>query len=156
MILVLLPVMCTKQTAKRSVVAKSQGNVRGVTVEFLTRTGAYEVQAELAMDMASRERGLMFRHHLDPGKGMLFVFPRETVNTFWMKNTLIPLDMVFINKDLDVVGVVHNAKPLDQTPVGPNKPSMYVVEIPAGEARTHGIRAGTKVVFRPNPPPAIQ
>ncbi len=125
-------------------------------VEFISSKGVFTVQAEVVADPASRERGLMFRRKLGPDKGMLFVFPKEGVHMFWMKNTLIPLDMVFIDNSGRVVGIVHHANPLDETPVGPDKPSMYVVELPAGTAGQHGIVNGARVVFKPRPPKALQ
>jgi len=127
-----------------------------ISVEFISKNGVFRAQVEVAKTFAKRERGLMFRKKLAADKGMLFVFPRETVNTFWMKNTLIPLDMVFIAKDLRVIGIVHHAKPMDETPVGPDNLSMYVVELPAGTAKNHGIDIGSRVVFQPTVPKALE
>ena len=127
-----------------------------ISVQFIGKKGVFRVSAELAVDFTSREKGLMFRKKLASDKGMLFVFPHEAVNQFWMKNTLIPLDMVFINKDLRVIGIVHHANPLDETPVGPDNPSMYVVELPAGIAKSKGIVKGTIVIFKPLPPKAVE
>jgi len=107
--------------------------------------GAHRVEVEIATDDDSRERGLMWRRSLTPGQGMLFVFPGPAEHSFWMKNTLIPLDMVFIGQDERVVGVVANAAPGDLTPVGPRARSVYVLEVPGGWAAQLGIDAGSKV-----------
>jgi uncharacterized protein len=92
-------------------------------------------------------RGLMFRSHLGADHGMLFLMGRVADHSFWMKNTLIPLDMIFITQDMTVAGVVANAEPqtLKSRTVG--KPSLYVLEVNGGWAARHGVTAGTRVAF---------
>ncbi len=107
-----------------------------------------EVEVELALTEAQHERGLMFRKHLEEGHGMLFVFKDDDDRTFWMKNTLIPLDMIFVSHDLKVVGVVHHADPLTTTARSVGAPSRYVIEVPGDWARAHGIGRGTPVRFQ--------
>jgi len=104
-------------------------------------------QVEVADSPAKREMGLQYRRELAPERGMIFLFPAESDQTFWMKNTPIPLDMIFISRDLKVVGVVEQATPfsLDARSVG--KPSQYVLEINGGVARRFGIEAGDTVRF---------
>lgn len=106
-----------------------------------------EVQVELACTPAERQEGLMFRRSLGETAGMLFLFPAERVQGFWMKNTYIPLDMIHINQKREIVGIVENAKPhsLDSRSVG--APAMYVLEVNAFFARKHGIAKGQKVAF---------
>src|SRR4029077_18364685 len=87
---------------------------------------------ELALTPAEQNRGLMFRQALGAGQGMLFVFDQQSVHTFWMKNTLIPLDMLFIDKDRHIVGIVENAEPQTETGRSVGKPSQYVLEIGGG------------------------
>jgi hypothetical protein len=110
---------------------------------------AVTVRAELAMTPAETSVGLMFRRSLPRGGGMLFRFPRPQRLTFYMKNTYVPLDMIFINDARRVTGVVHDAKPLDErmVGVGPVR-NRYVLEVRAGFARRHRITAGTRVIFR--------
>lgn len=105
------------------------------------------VQAEVVSKGEDRTRGLMFREHLPEGEGMLFVFQEEEEHPFWMKNTLIPLDMLFIAADKTVAGIVHDAKPksLESRTVG--VPSMYVLEVPGGYCLKHNISRGSKVSF---------
>lgn len=105
------------------------------------------VQVELALTPAEHARGLMFRKHLEDGHGMLFVFDDDEVRTFWMKNTLVPLDMIFVSKDHVVVGVVHEAEPLTLSPREVDAESRYVIEVPGGWARVHDVAAGTTVRF---------
>jgi hypothetical protein len=113
-------------------------------------TGARQItfRVELARTEPEREKGLMFREKLAPDAGMLFLFERPSVQTFWMKNTLIPLDMIFIGSDHAVVGVVANAEPLTLTARTVGEPSQYVLEIGGGLAARVGIRAGDRVEFR--------
>ena len=105
------------------------------------------VQVSLARTEAERERGLMYVNYLPVDDGMLFIFDDEQLLTFWMKNTLIPLDMIFIHTDLTVAGVVANAKPLSLDTRGVNEPSRYVLEVNGGWAAAHGVTSGTKVRF---------
>lgn len=107
------------------------------------RNGAeVHIAVELARTSGERARGLMFRRSIDGGTGMLFLFPANEVLKFWMRNTYIPLDMIFLDEDHKVVYVEENAEPLTETPRGPDTPCRYVVEVPGGWARTHGIEPG--------------
>ena len=116
------------------------------TVTFgVSDTVSVDVLVEVADDPRERETGLMYRESLDPYRGMVFVFPTEQVHSFWMKNTYIPLDMIFINRELQVVGVVANAEPLTLDPRSVGAPSTYVVEVNAGFAAQHGIVAEARV-----------
>jgi uncharacterized membrane protein (UPF0127 family) len=131
--------------------------MREPRVIFDTPTGPVPVLVEIARTEEERRRGLMFRDHLEPGRGMLFLMDHERQQVFWMKNTLIPLDMIFINEAMEVVGIVEQAIPRDETPRGVRAPSRWVVEIPGGHARLSGIVAGSRmrVVDVPDfPPPA--
>lgn len=105
--------------------------------------------AELAESRAERERGLMFRKSLDSDKGMLFVFEEEEEYPFWMKNTLIPLDMIWINENKEVVFVSKNVQPCEGEnhclSINPNKKAKYVLEINAGSVKEAGIEIGDKV-----------
>jgi uncharacterized membrane protein (UPF0127 family) len=111
------------------------------------------VIVEVARTPAQTQRGLMFRRHLEPDHGMLFQFARSRQLTFWMRNTFIPLDMVFITDDLRVLGVVENATPETDDPREVEGDSRYVLEVNAGFAREHGITPGTRVRFEDVPPP---
>src|SRR2546428_10906151 len=103
---------------------------------------AVEVSLEVAATPAERERGLMYRSSLAEGRGMLFVFDEDRNHSFWMKNTLIPLDMLFIARDGTVVGIHANATPQSTADIAVGMPSRYVLEVPGGWAARHGISAG--------------
>jgi len=98
---------------------------------------------EVVDDEHERMRGMMFRDRLAPGWGMLFLYPRERVHSFWMRNTYVPLDLVFLGSDGRVRGVVEHMRPLDPESRGIAEPSRDVLEIAAGDARRAGIHAGT-------------
>ena len=82
------------------------------------------------------------------GLGQFFIFPRQEHQSFWMKNTYLPLDMIFVDDNLTVVGIVADAQPLTTVVQGVNAPSRYVLEVNAGFAARHGIRVGTPVEFK--------
>lgn len=90
----------------------------------------------------------MYRTSLQPDTGMLFVFERQTQQTFWMRNTRIPLDMIFIGRDHRVVGVVESATPNTDTPRNVPGASQFVLEVPGGFARERGIGPGTRVRWK--------
>lgn len=112
-------------------------------VVFVTSGGEVPVSVEVADSPDEHSRGLMFRRELGANDGMLFVFPSETEHSFWMRNTYVPLDMIFVSAELRVVGVIVGAEPLSDASLTVGVPSRYVVEVNAGFATTHGIGAGT-------------
>jgi uncharacterized membrane protein (UPF0127 family) len=107
--------------------------------------GIVEVAVEVVSSREAVARGLMYRTELADGHGMLFVLPEERDHRFWMKNTLIPLDMIFIGGDGVIVGIHRDAKPLSTATVGVGRPSRYVLEVPGGWSARRGIAAGQRV-----------
>lgn len=108
-------------------------------------------EAEVALTAEERARGLMWRRELAEERGMLFVFPGEARHRFWMKNTLIELDIIFIGADRRVAGIAHRAVPCLEDPCrryGPARPVAYALEIAGGLAERHGFVAGDEVQFR--------
>ncbi|HEX6173849.1 MAG TPA: DUF192 domain-containing protein [Candidatus Binatia bacterium] len=116
-----------------------------VTIE--TANGAISFQVEIAATPEKREVGLMYRRELPPNYGMLFIFPGERVNSFWMKNTPIPLDMIFISRERKIVGIVHETAPFSLDGRSVSVPSQYVLEINGGLSRRYGFKAGDVVRF---------
>lgn len=112
---------------------------------------AIELTVEVASTDATRQLGLMFREELKEDEGMLFIFPTERRNSFWMRNTLIPLDMLFIDSEWKVVGIVERAQPQTDDPRGVPRMSQYVLEVPGGFAERHGLSTDTVVRFTPPP-----
>ena len=100
---------------------------------------------EIADDPAERATGLMNRPALKPGTGMLFVFDEARPQSFWMKNTLIPLDLIFIRADGTIARIAENTVPLSLDPVPSLEPVVAVLEIPGGRSAELGVKAGDKV-----------
>ena len=100
------------------------------------------VIVEIADSDASRAKGLMMRTFLPQGQGMLFVWPEEAPRTMWMKDTFIPLDIIFIDAQGKIVGIVTDAAPHDLSPLGTDRPARYVLEVPAGDAKRLGLAVG--------------
>lgn len=103
------------------------------------------LDVEIAQSEAERAKGLMFRNALPNNSGMLFVFPDLRTPAFWMKNTWIPLDMVFIGGDSKIVSIYEMAMPQDLTPISPDMPVRAVLELNGGLAGRWGIGAGDKI-----------
>jgi len=122
-----------------------------VTIDTGERKVSFRV--ELALTPAEQERGLMFRESMGADEGMLFVFPGQSVHTFWMKNTLIPLDMLFIDSNRRIVGIVEDAEPKTLTGRSVGLPSQYVLEIGGGLSGNHKIRPGQVVELQGVPAP---
>jgi uncharacterized membrane protein (UPF0127 family) len=107
--------------------------------------GPVKFDVEMANDSQSQEYGLMFRKSLAAKAGMLFDFHTTVMTTFWMKNTLIPLDMIFIKMDGTISSVAPDAVPMTLTPVASVEPVRAVLEIGGGRAAQFGIYPGEKV-----------
>jgi uncharacterized protein len=106
-----------------------------------------KVTVELARTAGQRSMGLMYRKKLGPARGMLFLFEQEQEQRFTMRNTPLPLDMIFIDSSLTVTGIIENTKPYANGPFSINRPSRYVLEVNAGFCARHGITTGANVVF---------
>lgn len=105
---------------------------------------------EIVEDDASRERGLMDRTHMDADHGMLFVFDQDAPRAFWMKNTKIPLDMLFFNSDRKLISVQHRVPPClaDPCPAySSGAPARYVLELNGGQAEQLGLTPGDEMVI---------
>ncbi len=105
------------------------------------------VRVEVVRTRRAIQRGLMYRQHMAENDGMLFLMGKDEVQSFWMRNTLIALDMLFIRKDMTVAGIVKDARPLTETSRNVGKPSLYVLEVNAGWTTTYRISAGARVRF---------
>lgn len=103
------------------------------------------IEAEVADTPQEREIGLMFRRRLGPDQGMLFIYETTREAGFWMRNTLIPLDMIFIREDGIVHRIHENAVPLDETPIPSLGPVRYVLEVAGGQAAALGVAVGDQV-----------
>jgi hypothetical protein len=140
-VLWLVAVVLTVAFAAR---AQLQAFERGeVTIE--TAAGIHRFAVEIADTEAERAQGLMFREKLGAEEGMLFVYPSDRVVGMWMKNTLIPLDMLFIAADGRVLGIVERTVPHSTATVSSEEPVRAVLELNGGTVARLGIGAGAKV-----------
>jgi uncharacterized membrane protein (UPF0127 family) len=107
----------------------------------------FPFHVRLATTDARREQGLMFVKTLGSDEGMLFLWPGAHIQSFWMKNTLIPLDLLFIAADGVVIHIAADAVPLSEAPIGSMGPVKGVLEVRGGTARHLGIQTGDRVLF---------
>jgi uncharacterized membrane protein (UPF0127 family) len=141
--MLLLAMTCAKAPAP---VAPSTENA-GPKVTF---PDGFVVKVELATDEETRAQGLMYRDQLRPGTGMLFLFPNDGDYPFWMKNTLIPLDMIWIDANRRIVHIAHDVPPckVDDCPsYPPHAVARYVLEVAGGVAAAHGLKDGDVLRF---------
>ena len=124
--------------------------VSGLTVVPLTATtatGAHRFAVEVAATFAEQEKGLMFRAAMGADEGMIFPYDPPQRTAFWMKNTVLPLDIIFIGADHRVLNVAANAVPYDLTPLPSAGPVSGVLELNAGRAAQLGIAPGTLITW---------
>jgi uncharacterized membrane protein (UPF0127 family) len=115
------------------------------TLEIVSGSGVHAFQVELATNDQERERGLMFRKELPEGQGMLFDFQRDQPVAFWMHNTYVSLDMIFIRGDGTILRVAENTEPLSDDLIPSGGPVRAVLEVIAGTAKKFGIGPGDRV-----------
>ncbi len=110
-------------------------------------TGDHKFTVELATTPAQQEQGLMYRRSMAPDAGMLFDFGHPTTTTFWMKNTLIPLDMLFVGADGRIVNIHERAVPMSEAMIPAQGMVRAVIELNGGTAARLGIRPGDRVIY---------
>ena len=106
--------------------------------------GIHLIRAELAYTFETRAQGLMFRKHLGPNEGMFFVFPQSEPHCMWMKNTLIPLSVAFIDEKGKIISI-SDMQPQTETSHCAAAPAKFALEMPAGWFATKGIKSGTTI-----------
>ncbi len=115
------------------------------TLEIASKTGVHPFEVEMAVTPEETTRGLMFRRGLPEGHGMLFDFKRDQEVSFWMKNTYVSLDMIFIRSDGRIMRIAENTEPLSERLVPSGAPVRAVLEVIAGTAKKLGIAPGDQV-----------
>jgi len=121
------------------------------TIEIVSKSGVHVFTVELALNDEERARGLMFRKELPEGRGMLFDFYDEQERSFWMKNTPISLDIIFIRRDGTIRRIAADTVPYSEDQIPSGGPIRAVLEVIAGTAKKLGIQPGDKVaapIFR--------
>jgi len=119
------------------------------------KLGGQTYSVEVAASNEARKKGLMYRKNLDKNKGMLFVYPEEKQRHFYMKNTFIPLDIAFINKDKTIIDI-QQMKPLDETIIRSKQKAQYALETNRGFFNRIGVSVGDRISFVGPAPDARQ
>jgi uncharacterized membrane protein (UPF0127 family) len=109
------------------------------------------IDIEIADTDYDRQLGLMKRNEMREREGMLFIFPDNDIKSFWMRNTLIPLDMLFVNSEKKIVTIHKNTKPLSDQSYHSTAPAVYVVEVNAGFADKYNIKEGDRIEWQKSP-----
>lgn len=137
-------------TASKDVPADWQNDAPVMPV---TLPDGFVVQAELKTSPEERARGMMFRPTIPEDRGMLFIFPTMERQSFWMYNTLVPLDIIWLDDNKQVVEIAANTPPCrsidarDCPSYGGSVPSVYVLELGSGQAVVHGVEVGSVLEF---------
>lgn len=108
---------------------------------------AKELDIEIVSKAKDVQQGLMYRKSMDENRGMLFLMPREETQSFWMKNTHIPLDIIFINNNKEIVMIRPNTIPYSKLPVPSDVPAKYVLEVNSDYCKKYNVKIGDKVSF---------
>lgn len=127
-------------TEKEEVVYMNEG-----TITFYGEKDTSTITFELANTPAEIQKGLMYRDNMPDSVGMLFRFPNEDMRSFWMKNTNIPLDIIFVKSNLEIENIEAYAQPYSQYSLPSTGPAQYVIEVNAGYSEKRGIQSGTKI-----------
>ncbi len=128
-----------------NVACTAENDVRKIPLVF--NSTSHQFKVELAANDEQRVRGLMFREELNDNAGMLFLFSDEIPRSFWMKNTLISLDIIYLDEYKRIVSIAKRAKPLDETSLPSIFPAQYVLEIRGGLSDELGIKNGDMALF---------
>lgn len=132
------------------------GQVAVATVSVFSSEGVHSFSVDVADTQEAREKGLSGRESLPVNYGMWFVFPEDTQSGFWMKDTLISLDIIFIGSDMYVLYIAPDNEPNSLELVSPSEPYRYVLEIAAGAAKEYDVKVGDRVEFRVGPPESTE
>ena len=140
-----------KDTPKKAIktepiVFKKEGELYIIKQKVDTLITTFDI--ELAETEYETQTGLMYRERMDANQGMLFIFPDERMHSFYMKNTEIPLDLIFIKADSTIASFQENAKPYNETGLSSQVPIKYVLEVNAGLAEKWLLEVGDKIKFR--------
>lgn len=127
---------------------QAQAELRRVPLTLVTATGQHRYSVEIAATPDQQQRGLMFRTRMTRAQGMIFPFVPPRPASFWMENTVLPLDLVFIGADRRVLNIAANAKPFSRDFIPSTGDAAAVLELNAGEAARIGLRPGDAVQYR--------
>jgi hypothetical protein len=134
--------LVNKEEVDSSLIFKKQG-----TLSFINNKGEVlsTIDIELADNYYKRMQGLMYRKEMAENQGMFFIFEIEDEQSFWMKNTILSLDILYVNVNREIVKIYKNTKPFSTESLPSLKPALYVVEVNAGYTDKYGIKEGDKI-----------
>ncbi len=138
------PNLPPKYAVKAEPEFKHQGNLWFIKEKSDTVS---QIQIEIANTGAKREKGLMHRKSMENDHGMLFIFPNERRQSFWMKETHIPLDIIFVNSEYEIVHIAENTQPYSLKSIPSFEYAQYVVEVNAGYCKKLGVQVGNSITF---------
>lgn len=141
-------VLNSKSEAKRALYEPSFEDEGDLSFYNETDSLLSSIDIEIADNEQEISYGMMNRKSIDENTGMLFILPLETEQSFWMKNTYLSLDVVYINSEFEIVSIQKNTEPLSETQLPSNGPAKYALELKAGYSDAHFIKAGHKVKFQ--------
>lgn len=105
------------------------------------------IDIEIAESPAEQQQGLMYRSFMRNDNGMLFIFERDEPRAFWMHNTIIPLDIIYVNSKMEIVSIAQDTQPYSDESIRSNGPAMYVIEVNSGFSVQYGLKPGVKVQY---------
>lgn len=144
---VLIGFSSCKETPKQVKPVKIEFKKEGKLTLFKSDSILSKLDIEIAETDYETETGLMHRTEMQDNQAMLFIFPEQNYRSFYMKNTYIPLDIIYINEGKKVVSLQKNAKPLDETSLPSNKLAKYVLEVKAGLSDKWNLAVGDSISF---------
>ena len=147
-LILLLIVSCQNQKKENKNFKKSEINFKkegNLLVKDSLKQIKAEFDIEIADDKYQRETGLMYRKEMKNNQAMLFIFEEEAPRYFYMKNTYIPLDIIYISKDSTIVNIIHNATPLDESSLPSLLPAQFVLEVKAGICEEKNLQVGDQI-----------
>lgn len=146
---VFIQTSCKNESKKVVKIEPITFNKEGELTIYKAKTDSIltQLNIEIADSEYETQTGLMYRDSMEENQGMLFIFPEEAMHSFYMKNTKIPLDIVFIDADLKIASIQENANPLDETGLSSQVPVQYVLELNAGLTEKWSLMAGDSIVY---------
>ena len=136
---------CQPSASNAVELSQSPGGLEQVSLTVTSSTGKHRFTVEVAKTSEEQAMGLMYRNQLAPDRGMVFPFDPPRDASFWMRNTLIPLDMIFVRADGSIANIAANTVPYSEEPVPSDGPVAAVLEIAGGRSAELGIKPGDKV-----------
>jgi len=148
-ILFCLSILSCKNDTKKAVTPPKIEFKHEANLQLLDSVGIIKkmIQIEIADNDFEHQTGLMYRKKMDTNKGMLFIFNEIKVRSFYMKNTYIPLDIIYIDSENTIINIIKNAKPMNQTSLYSDAPAKYVLEINAGLSDIWELQKGDKINY---------